>query len=89
VVVRKRVVVHGLVQGVGFRASVERAARTRGIAGWVRNRGDGTVEAVFEGDPDAVDSLVRFCGLGPRASEVTGVETFEEAPEGLAGFAVH
>ena len=86
VVVRQRVVVHGFVQGVGFRASVERAARMRGVAGWVRNRVDGTVEAVFEGDPDAVASLVRFCEQGPRGAEVTEVETFDQAPEGLADF---
>ncbi len=49
-IVRRRVVVHGLVQGVGYRVSVERAAVGRGVAGWVRNRPDGTVEAVFEGD---------------------------------------
>ncbi len=86
--VRRRVTVHGRVQGVGFRYAVERAARSRGVAGWVRNRSDGTVEAVFEGDADAVDSLVRVCRDGPRGSEVVGADVVEEAPEGLAGFEV-
>ena len=71
-------VVHGRVQGVGFRWAVARAADARGVAGWVRNRVDGTVEAVFEGDETAVESLVRFCGDGPRGAGVTRVETFDE-----------
>ena len=87
-ILRRRVVVHGIVQGVGFRFSVERAARTQGVVGWVRNRFDGTVEAVFEGQPDAVESLLRYCERGPRGAEVTDVETFVEEPEGLVGFGV-
>jgi len=86
VVVRRRVVVHGRVQGVGFRYAIARAADARGVAGWVRNRADGAVEAVFEGAPDAMDSLVRFCGEGPRGAEVTSVETVAEEPEGLLRF---
>ncbi len=85
-VVRRRVVVHGRVQGVGFRYAIARAADARGVAGWVRNRADGAVEAVFEGAPDAMDSLVRFCGEGPRGAEVTSVETVAEEPEGLLRF---
>ena len=57
---RVRVVVHGRVQGVFFRDTVRRAARDRGVAGWVRNRRDGAVEAVFEGEPDAVEALVEL-----------------------------
>lgn len=58
------------------------------MAGWVCNRPDGAVEAVFEGEPEAVDSLVRFMGEGPRNAEVSDVEVIGEEPEGLAGFGV-
>jgi acylphosphatase len=87
-VVRRRIVVHGLVQGVGFRFALARAARSRGVAGLARNRADGTVEAVFEGEPESVESLVRFCGEGPRGAEVSRVEAVEEEPEGLLRFEV-
>jgi acylphosphatase len=87
-VVRRRVIVHGWVQGVGFRFAVARAADVRGVAGWVRNRGDGTVEAVFEGELDAVESLVRFCREGPRGAEVSRVDVVDEKPEGLSRFDV-
>ena len=86
--VRRRVVVHGRVQGVGFRYAVARAAETRGVSGWAENRPDGTLEAVFEGDPEAVESLVRFCHDGPRGAEVERLEVFEEEPEGLSRFDV-
>ena len=59
-----------------------------GRAGWVRNTADGTVEAAFEGDPEAVDELVEFSRLGPSRAEVAAVEVFEEEPEGLSGFEV-
>jgi acylphosphatase len=85
---RRRVIVHGWVQGVGFRYAVARAAQSRGAAGWVRNRPDGTVEAVFEGEPDAVESLVRLCREGPHGAEVDRADVFEEEPEGLAGFEI-
>ena len=85
---RRRVIVHGRVQGVGFRYTLTRAARDRGAAGWVRNRPDGTVEAVFEGDLEGVESLVRLAGEGPRGAEVERVEVFEESPEGLSGLEV-
>ena len=87
-VVRRKVVVRGRVQGIGFRYAVARQARTRGIAGWVRNRHDGAVEAVFEGDQGAVESLVRFCRDGPRGAEVAHAEVADEPPEGLARFEV-
>jgi acylphosphatase len=87
-VVRRRVIVHGRVQGVGFRYAVARAAETRGVAGWVRNRADGSVEAVFEGESDAVESLVRFSSEGPHGADVTSVETIAEEPEGLLRFDV-
>ena len=81
-------VVHGRVQGVFFRDATQRRARQEGVSGWVRNRADGTVEAVFEGDPVAVERLVRFCEQGPRGAEVEHVERFDEQPEGLSGFGV-
>jgi len=86
--VRKRVRAHGRVQGVFFRDTVRRAAETRGVAGWVSNRGDGTVEAVFEGEPEAVERLVELCRGGPGRAEVERLEVEEEEPEGLGGFEV-
>jgi acylphosphatase len=85
---RRRVVVHGRVQGVFFRDSTAREARARGVAGWVRNRDDGTVEAVFEGAPEAVEALVAWARGGPARAEVERAEVSEEPPEGLRGFDV-
>jgi acylphosphatase len=85
-VARRRVVVHGYVQGVFFRDTARREAQRRGVAGWVTNRPDGAVEAVFEGEPDAVAAMVEFCSSGPRGADVEHVETSEEKPEGLSGF---
>ena len=84
--VRRRVIVHGRVQGVFFRGATEAEATAAGVAGWVCNRPDGSVEAVFEGDPDGVAALVAFCRRGPRHAQVAKLEVFEEAPEGLQGF---
>ena len=84
--VRRRVLVHGRVQGVGFRYTLARAAESRRVAGFARNLADGTVEAAFEGEPDAVDSLVRLAHEGPRGAEVERVEVFEEEPQGLSRF---
>ena len=64
------------------------AGQTRRVAGWVRNRSDGAVEAVFEGDPDTIVSLVRLCEEGPRGAAVERVEVELEEPEGLTGFGV-
>ncbi len=86
--IRRRVVVHGSVQGVFFRDSVRRLAQQRGVSGWVANRWDGTVEAVLEGDPDAVERLVAFCREGPRGAQVDSVDVSEEDPERLSGFSV-
>jgi len=80
--------VHGDVQGVFFRDSTRERATSRGVAGWVSNRPDGAVEAVFEGDPDAVQSMVDFVREGPRRAQVNDVEESEEEPEGLSGFRV-
>jgi len=86
--VRRRVIVHGNVQGVGFRASVADAARTRGLGGWIRNCEDGSVEAVLEGDEHDVDALTRYCEYGSRGANVIRVESFDEEPEGLATFEI-
>jgi acylphosphatase len=85
---RRHVLIYGFVQGVGFRFGVERAARARSVAGWVRNRPDGAVEAIFEGETEDVDALVDFCRRGPRGAKVERVEVEEESAEGLAGFHV-
>ncbi len=63
-------------------------APRRGVAGWVQNRPDGTVEVVLEGEPEPMGSLVRFCGEDPRAAWVARVETATEQPEGLRGFEI-
>ena len=86
--VRKRVVVRGNVQGVFFRDSTSDEASSRGVAGWVSNRDDGAVEAVFEGDAEAVDAMVDWCRSGPSRADVEDVDVSEEEPEGLDGFSV-
>ena len=86
--IRRRVVVHGEVQGVFFRDSTEREAGSRGVAGWVSNRDDGAVEAVFEGEREAVEALVEFCRDGPSRADVERVDVENEPPEGLSGFSV-
>ena len=86
--IRKRVVVSGLVQGVSFRYLCRRAADRHGVAGWVRNRPDGTVEAVFEGDPDQVDQMLRWARQGPSRAIVRHVAVHDEPPEGLTGFSI-
>ncbi len=63
-------------------------AQQRGVTGWVANRADGAVEAVFEGEPDAVERLVELCRAGPRGARVDSVDVVDEEPEGLSGFAV-
>jgi acylphosphatase len=87
-VIRRRVIVHGRVQGVFFRDTTRRMAHSRGVAGWARNRPDGAVEAAFEGEEEAVESMLRFCRRGPERAEVERVEEFDEPPEGLEGFRV-
>ncbi|MGZ5311128.1 MAG: acylphosphatase [Solirubrobacterales bacterium] len=81
-------VARGRVQGVFFRDSVRRRAEGLGVSGWVRNRDDGAVEAVFEGDPDGVDALVAYCRAGPGRAEVSGLEVSDEPPGSCQGFQV-
>lgn len=85
---RVRVIVHGRVQGVFFRDTTRRQASARGVAGWVRNRPDGNVEVVFEGEADAVEALVSFCRRGPRGARVERIQVNGEEPVGLSGFEV-
>lgn len=86
--VRRHVTVKGEVQGVFFRETTRRKATEAGVAGWVANCADGSVEAVFEGPAQAVDQLVEFCREGPTAATVEHVEVRDEPPEGPTGFDV-
>lgn len=86
--IRRRVTVRGRVQGVFFRGSTEEQARRTGVDGWVRNLPDGGVEAVFEGEPAAVEALLAFVGQGPRHAEVQSVEVVQEPTAGEQGFRV-
>jgi acylphosphatase len=85
-----RAIITGRVQGVGFRAFVEREARARNLKGWVRNRRDGSVEAVFCGSPEIVDDMLAACRRGPSYSRVdhVNVEAATEATPQGSGFAV-
>ena len=85
---RARVVIHGRVQGVFFRAETRDRARSLGLDGWVRNTGDGSVEAVFEGDRDRIESMLVWCRRGPSLAQVDTVDVDWETPAGERGFAV-
>lgn len=85
---RRRVVVHGRVQGVFFRETMRRRAASLGVAGWVCNRADGAVVAVLEGERDAVERVVEFCREGPRGARVDWIDVVAEEPEGLAAFEI-
>lgn len=87
-IVRRRVVVWGVVQGVGFRWHCAREAARLGVAGQVRNLRTGDVEIVAEGDADAVGRLVAWAHRGPSGAEVMGAEVTDEEPQGLTGFRV-
>jgi acylphosphatase len=87
-VIRRRVVARGRVQGVFFRDATQRKAESAGVAGWVRNRSDGAVEAVFEGDEPAVERMLEFARGGPGRADVEDLEVIDEEPEGLSGFDV-
>ncbi len=86
--IRRRITVHGRVQGVFFRDSLRQRANSHGVAGWASNRSDGCLEAVFEGPSYNVERLIEFAKIGPRHAEVDSVDVREEAPEGLSGFNV-
>ncbi len=86
--VRRHVTVDGDVQGVFFRETTRRKATEAGVSGWITNRSDGKVEAVFEGAAGAVEELVEFCREGPTAASVEDVDVRSEDPEGLSGFDV-
>jgi len=87
--IRRRVIVHGRVQGVYFRAECASTARAQGVSGWVSNQPDGTVYAEFEGLADAVDALIAWCHQGSSRAHVTRVEVRSLDPTGEAGFSVH
>jgi acylphosphatase len=85
---RAHVRVRGFVQGVGFRYDARRRAHSLGIDGWIHNAGDGSVEGVFEGEDELVESMVDWCRRGPRGASVEDVEVSWEEPAGESGFAV-
>lgn len=87
--IARRLVVHGRVQGVSYRDAMCDAARRASVAGWVRNRRDGTVEALVQGEADPVATIIAWCRRGPTAARVTGVDASEvPADERLAGFVI-
>ena len=86
--IARHAVVHGRVQGVFFRDTTRREASRRGVAGWVRNTRDGTVEAHVEGPPDAVDAVLGFLRRGPEGAEVAHVDVQDAEPEGHRAFEV-
>ena len=85
---RVRVIVSGRVQGVFFRTGCARAAAVHGVAGWIRNRDDGGVEAVFEGSAAAVAAMIAWCRTGPPGASVVDLESFEGSPIGERGFRI-
>jgi acylphosphatase len=87
--IRVHVIVRGRVQGVGFRYSMIARARSLGVGGWVRNRSDGSVEAVFEGPAERVESMVDWCRRGPSGARVDSVEEAAEAAHGEREFVHH
>lgn len=83
-----RIVMSGRVQGVGFRAWIERRARELGVSGWVRNKRDGTVEALFHGSDDAVHDIIGQCRHGPSRASVEVLERYEEREAPQPGFLI-
>jgi acylphosphatase len=81
-----RLIIAGRVQGVGFRAWTSRAARDRGLRGWVRNRNDGRVEALLIGDDKDVEAMIEACRTGPRLARVDGIERFPGDDDGSSDF---
>jgi acylphosphatase len=85
---RAHVIVRGRIQGVGYRYSTRSRATSLGVGGWVRNRPDGNVEAVFEGLAERVELLLRWCREGPSAAYVDEIEVEWQEPTGEQGFAI-
>ena len=86
--IRQRVIVHGRVQAVGFRYGARIEAQRLGVAGWIRNRSDGAVEAEIEGDAASVDEMLGWRDDGPPGAEVTSISTTDLQPTGEQGFRV-
>lgn len=84
--IRRRVLISGRVQGIGFRWSCRRIAEVQGLTGWCRNLPDGRVEACFEGDAEAVERAVAWCRRGPSRAVITDVEVIPETPRGEQDF---
>jgi acylphosphatase len=82
------VLISGLVQGVGYRFSTRQQARKLNLKGWVRNLADSRVEAVFEGEPSAVEQMIKWCHQGPPGAIVEEVQTDFTQPQGLKGFEI-
>jgi acylphosphatase len=87
--IRRHVLVHGIVQGVGFRFSALREAERLGIAGWARNRPDGTVEAEIEGDEASVAAMLDWLAVGPPGAVVERTDVAERVPDGMPGFHIN
>ena len=87
--IRRRVLISGRVQGVAFRDSCQRMATEQGVAGWVRNLGDGRVEAVFEGTAEQVDRMMEWVHDGPRMANVNDIAVQTEPAQGLAEFVIY
>jgi acylphosphatase len=87
---RARVIIEGRVQGVFFRHHTQQMASQLGVKGWVKNRRDGSVEALFEGDKKKVDQIIQWCHRGPSEARVTSVQTIWENDTGeFEDFSVH
>jgi acylphosphatase len=87
--IRRHAIVNGHVQGVFFRDATRRQALASGVGGWIRNRPDGTVEAVLEGPPAAVQRMLQFLQSGPPNAQVERLQVSDEEPEGLRSFEIH
>ncbi len=84
--IRRRLLISGRVQGIGYRYSCRRVAESAGVSGWCRNLADGRVEAALEGKADAVERVIAWCRSGPSRAEVTTVDVSDEPPTGESGF---
>jgi acylphosphatase len=84
--IRRRLLISGRVQGIGFRYSCRRVAESAGVSGWCRNLPDGRVEAALEGEAEAVERVLAWCRRGPSHAFVTAVDVVSETPEGETGF---